>query len=178
VAFAAEKVEKILPPQIDFANPLTKSQVVWLGIIFFALYLLLARWALPQVGEVLAARSARIGADLDAARAAKASADEAVAELTAATRHAQAEALAEVTGAVDAAKAQAAVQAVIANTRLEKQLADAEARINAARVASVGALNDVALSATADVVTRLAGFTPDASLVEHAVGRALAARAA
>lgn len=177
-AFAAESAPKVLPPQIDFANPLTLSQVVWLGIIFFALYLLLARWALPQVSVVLEARAARIGADLDAARAAKASADAAVAELIAATKQAQAEAQAEVTGAVEAAKADAAAKAAIANERVERQLADAEKRINAARAASVGALHDVALSATADVVARLAGFTPDASVTEHAVDRALAARAA
>jgi F-type H+-transporting ATPase subunit b len=176
-AYAAE-AEKALPPQIDFANPLTKSQVVWLFIIFFALYLLLDRWALPQVGEVLEARSARIAADLNAARAAKAQSDSAVAELTAATRKAQAEALAEISGAVDAAKADAAAQAATANARLEKQLADAETRINAARAASVGALRDVAKTTTADVVSRLAGFAPDNAVVENAVDRALAARAA
>lgn len=176
--YAAEVAEKKLPPQIDFANPLTKSQVVWLGIIFLALYLLLDHWALPQVGGVLEARASRIEADLDAARAAKASADAAVAEFTAVTRKAQADAMAEVTGAVEAAKAEAAAQAAIANQRLEQQLADAEKRIEAAKAASVGALHEVAIATTTDVVTRLAGFAPDASVIEHAVGRALTARAA
>ena len=37
----AEEVEKGMP-QLDFKNPLTISQVVWLAIIFFALYLLLS----------------------------------------------------------------------------------------------------------------------------------------
>ena len=178
VAQAAEVAEKTLPPQIDFANPLTKSQVVWLFIIFLALYLLLDRWALPQVGEVLEARANRIAADLDAARAAKAQSDQAVAELTAATKKAQAEAQAQIAHAVDTAKSEANAAAISANAQLERQLAEAEKRIDAAKAASVGALRDVAKTATADVVSRLSGLNPDSSVVDSAVDRALAARAA
>ena len=68
-------------PQLDFGNPLTISQVVWMFIIFGGLYALFSRWALPQVAEVVDARSSRIGADLDTARAAKAEADAAAAEI-------------------------------------------------------------------------------------------------
>ena len=39
-------------PQLDFANPLTRAQVVWGAIIFLVLYVLLSRWALPQVASV------------------------------------------------------------------------------------------------------------------------------
>jgi F-type H+-transporting ATPase subunit b len=165
-------------PQLDFANPLTVAQVVWLAIIFFALYLLLDRWALPQVSVVLKDRAARIEADLEAARGAKANADEAVSELTAAIRKAQADAQAAVTTAVDAATAEASTQSATANARLDTLLAQAEKRIDAARAASVGALQSVAVTTTADVVTRLTGFAPDAAVIENAVGRALAARAA
>jgi len=177
-AYAAEAAPKSLPPQIDFANPLTKSQVVWLGVIFLGLYLLLSRWALPQVSAVLQTRAARIAADLQAAQAAKEMADIAVAELTDATRKAQAEALSSVATAVDAAKAEAAVQAAAANAKLETQLAEAEQRIAAARAAALGALRGVATTATADVVTRLAGITAEPATIEQAVDRALAARAA
>ena len=38
-------------PQLDFANPLTTSQVVWGAIIFVVLYILLSRIALPKVGD-------------------------------------------------------------------------------------------------------------------------------
>ncbi len=165
-------------PQLDFANPLTISQVVWLAIIFFTLYLLLSRWALPQVASVLEARAARIGGDLEAAKAAKVQADAAVSELTAATRKAQAEAQAAVNAAADAAKADAAIKAASANARLEAQLAAAEQRIAAARAAAMGALRDVATSTTADVVTRLTGAAVTNETIENAVDRALAARAA
>jgi F-type H+-transporting ATPase subunit b len=163
-------------PQLDFANPLTTSQVVWLAIIFVVLYLLLSRWALPQVGAVLEMRASRIQADLQAAHAAKASADAAVSELTAATREAQATAQAEINTAVTAANAAAAAQAATLNARLEKQLAEAEQRIAAARASAMGALRNVATDTASAVVTRLVGTAPAAGAVEQAVDAALAAR--
>ncbi len=165
-------------PQLDFANPLTVSQVVWLAIIFVVLYLLLSRWALPQVGAVLEMRAKRIQADLEAAQAAKSQADAAVAELTAATREAQATAQAEIAGAVATAKDAAAAQAATLNARLEAQLADAEQRINAARTSAMGALRSVATDTASAVVSRLVGSAPAADAVERAVDGALAARRA
>jgi F-type H+-transporting ATPase subunit b len=163
-------------PQLDFGNPLTISQVVWLAIIFLVLYLLLSRWALPQVEEVLAMRANRIQADLEAAHTAKAQADAAVAELTAATRDAQATAQAEIAGAVSAAKDAAAAQAATLNTRLEAQLAEAETRINAARASAMGALRSVATDTATAVVSRLVGTAPAPDAVAQAVDGALAAR--
>jgi F-type H+-transporting ATPase subunit b len=173
----AEAAKKGMP-QLDLANPLTISQVVWLAIIFFALYLLLDHWGLPKVAVVLEARAKTIADDLEAARAAKAQSDAALAEMTLATRKAQAEAQAQVTGAVDAAKLEAASQAMAANAKLDAQLAEAEKRIAAARASAVGALREVSTTTATNVVTRLAGFTPDAAVIDNAVGRALAARAA
>lgn len=165
-------------PQLDFHNPLTISQVVWLAIIFLALYLLLSKWALPQVAEVLDKRAATIAADLDAARGAKSAADAAVAELTEATRAAQATARNQVATAVEAAKGNLIAQAAAFDARLHTQLVEAERRISAARAASVGALRQVAIDTTSDVVVRLTGTAPNAQSVDQAVGAALAARGA
>ena len=173
----AEEAQKGMP-QLDFANPLTISQVVWLAIIFAVLYLLLSRWALPQVASVLEDRATNISADLEAARIAKAQADSALVEMKVNTAKAQAEAMAQVNAAVDAAKAEAAVHAVASNAKLEAQLAAAETRIAAARAAAVGALHEVATVTTGDLFGRLSGFSPDPAAIDSAVGRALAARAA
>jgi F-type H+-transporting ATPase subunit b len=165
-------------PQIDFANPLTTSQVVWGVLIFLVLYILLSRGALPKVASVLAERANTISADLDAAKMAKQEADAAAAEVLRATREAQASAAAEVAQASAAAKAAAEIEAARATAVLEAQLADAEARIHAARKAAMGALREVAAEATSALAGRLMGHAPDAAAVDAAVGAALAARKA
>jgi F-type H+-transporting ATPase subunit b len=173
-AFAAEQKEGM--PQLDFANPLTLAQVVWLAIIFFALYVVLSRWALPQVAAVLEARAATIGADLEAARSAKLEADAAVAELTEANIRAHATAQAEIGAALAQAKQAAQAQSAELNARLDSQLKDAEQRIAASRAAALGALRQVSTDAAETVVSRLTGLAPDAASVERAVGNVLALR--
>ena len=164
-------------PQLDFANPLTTSQVVWMAIIFGGLYYLLSTWALPQVASVLDNRAARIGADLDSARLAKLHADTAVAELQEATRRAASEAQSAIAGAIAQAKAEAAEQARAESERLDAQLHEAEQRIAAARQSAMGALRDVATETANTVVSRLTGHAPDPALVGGAVDRAMTAKA-
>lgn len=163
-------------PQLDFANPLTISQVVWLGIIFLALYLLLGHWALPQVAEVLEARAAAIRRDLEAARTAKRDLDAAVASLTEATQRAHAAAQAEIAEAHAAAKQQAAAEATALTQRLDAELADAERQIEAAREAAMGALREVAADTAQVLVSRLTGRTAEAGALAQALDAALAAR--
>ena len=164
-------------PQLDFKNPLTVSQIVWLAIIFFTLYLLLARWALPQVAGVLEARATTIGRDLDAARLAKAEADEAMAELTRATREAQASAQASIASAVGTAKAEAATRSAELNAKLDIQLNQAEQRIETARADAVDALRQVATETAHVVIARLTGTPANDDAVNHEVGVVLANRA-
>lgn len=165
-------------PQLHFANPLTTAQVVWGAIIFVVLYLLLSRWALPQVSSVLDERASKIAGDLDAARTAKTNADAAVAELTEATQRARAEAQAAINRAADKAKQIVAAQAAELNARLDAQLAEAEGRIAAARGSAVSALRHVARDTADTMITRLTGTQPDTQTVDRAVDAALAARAA
>jgi F-type H+-transporting ATPase subunit b len=176
--FAAMAAEGKGMPQLDFANPLTKAQVIWGALIFLALYLLLSRWALPQVASVLEAREARINADLETARGAKTRADAAVNELIETTAKARAEAQAAINAAVEQAKQAAAAQAVVANARLERQLQAAEANIAAARGTAMAALQQVARDTADTVITRLTGVPADAATLDRAVAAALAARAA
>ena len=164
-------------PQLDFSNPLTIAQVVWMAIIFGVLYYLLARYALPQVAEVVDARAQRIAGDLDSARAAKAQSDAAIAEITEAGRRANFEAQAAIASAIAKAKGAALEQSRAADERLTAQLAEAEHRIMDARNSAMGALREVAQSAASAVITRLTGQTPDPAVIEGAVGAAMARRA-
>lgn len=163
-------------PQLEFGNPLLTSQVVWGVVIFAILYVVTARFALPQVSSVLEERAAHIASDLEAARAAKLSADGAVAELTEATRDAHAGAQAEIAQALEAAKARAAVQSAEANARLDTQIAESEQRIDTARKGALAALGQVAGDTAHAVVGRLAGATVPAGTIDRAVAVALAAR--
>lgn len=163
-------------PQLDFANPLTLDQVWWGAGIFIVFLLLVWRWGLPQVAQVLDERATSIAADLDAARGAKADADRASAEVAAATAAARAEGQGAINAAVDAAKQQAAAQAATLNARLEAQLAQAETQIAAARAAALGALRQVATDAAGTVVARLTGGPADPARLDRAVAEALGAR--
>ncbi len=163
-------------PQLDFANPLTISQVVWGAIIFAVLYLMLSRGGLPRVASVLDERAARISADLDAARAAKAKADADAAQALTARQKAHAEAQSAISAAVNEAKEAAAGQADVLNARLEKQLKDAEAQIAQARAAAMGAVRQVSTETAGLVVARLSGIPADAAVLDRAVGAAMAAR--
>ncbi len=165
-------------PQLDFHNPLTIAQVIWMLVIFGALYWILSHYALPQVAHVVEARAARIGTDLDGARVAKLEADLAASEMQEAVRQASTEAQVQVAAAVNAAKAEAAVQSRAADERLSARLAEAEKRIAAAREQALGALREVATDTTASLVARLTGRQPDAAQVAGAVDQTLAARAA
>ncbi len=163
-------------PQLDFSNPLTIAQVVWMAIIFGLLYYLLARYALPQVAAVIDDRAHRISSDLDSARAAKAQSDAAIAEITEAGRRANAEAQSAIANAIAKAKAEALEQSRAADERLTAQLAEAEHRIADARNTAMGALREVAQSTASAVITRLTGHTPDAAAIEGAVGAVMAQR--
>ncbi len=175
---AAAGPQKEGMPQLNFANPLTISQVVWGAIIFALLYVMLSRWALPKVGSVVDERRARIGSDLDTARSAKTEADAAVAELQEATRRARVEAQSSVAAATQQAKTEAAARNAQANERLDAQLAEAERNIANSRNAAMGALRQVAADAATSVITRLTGHAPDPARVDSAVGAHLAPAAA
>ena len=162
-------------PQLDFNNPLTISQVVWLLVIFGLFVYLCANYLLPPVTAVLTESRERIGADLDAARAAKSEADGAADAHRAATERARAEATAAIAGAVQSANAEAGAKAAVLNARLNEQVAAAEERIARARAAAMGALREVSVDATGALVERLAGIR-DPAAVTAAVDRALATR--
>jgi F-type H+-transporting ATPase subunit b len=163
-------------PQLDFANPLTTSQVVWGAIIFAVLYIVLSRFALPRVAEVIEQRAEHIAADLETARASKGRADDAATEVAAATARARAEAQASINAALDVAKQEASVRIAALNERLEKQLQEAETQIGAARAAALSALREVATDTAATVIGRLTGAPPDPQRLNGAVGAALASR--
>jgi F-type H+-transporting ATPase subunit b len=165
-------------PQMDFHNPLTTSQVVWMVVIMVALYLALSRWGLPEMGAVLENRAALIARDLAAARAAKKEADAAVKALNATMKQARAAAQSEIAAAVAEAKTKALREAAAASARMQAQLADAEAQIEAARQAALAAIKPVAEEAAQTMLARLTGRTADPATVANEVDATISARQA
>ena len=162
-------------PQLDFANPLMMSKLVWLLIIFGVLYFILKNHALPQVASVLDERAALIAADLNAARDAQAASEAALAEIRASTASARAEAQAAIAAAMLAAQTESARLAAEINLKLSAQVAQAEAAVRAARDQAMGALREVANETAMAMLTRLSIQAP-ANDVVAAVDRAAGAR--
>jgi F-type H+-transporting ATPase subunit b len=162
-------------PQLDFGNPLMIAQIVWLLIIFGVLYFVLSTYALPRVEEVLEDRRRRIEGDLEAAQAAKAEADAAMAAHREATAKARAEAQAAIAAAMQAAQLESTQRSEALAARLAQQIAAAETRIVAARDSAMGALRQVSTETTVALLQRLTGEA-DQAAVNAAVDRALVAR--
>lgn len=162
-------------PQLNFANPLTIAQVVWFFILFGGFVMIATLFLLPPVQAVLEDRRARIAADLDAARDARAQAEAAEAGHRDSTARARAEAQASVAAAVKAAQGEAQGRAETLAATLNARIEEAETRIGRARDAAMGALREAATDATEAVVKRLSGLDDRAAVVA-AVDRQLAAR--
>jgi F-type H+-transporting ATPase subunit b len=165
-------------PQMDFKTPLTLGQLGWMAVILVVLYFLLSRWALPEMGKVLAHRATAIERDLTAAHEAKAAADQAVLVLNATLSQARHAAQAQVAAAVEQAKAEAALNAAMLNAKLEEKLAQSEAQIQAARAQAMAAIKPVAEDAAQTIMVRLTGTAPEGGQIGQRVDDAMAARKA
>lgn len=167
IAFAEDTM-----PQMDFHNPLTATQIIWMIVILIGLYLTLSNWALPSVAKVLETRAQMISRDLEAARSAKQAADSAIRDLTHAINHARNAAQAEIADAVAAAKTQAAKDAAVLTAQLDEKLAKAEAQVQAARNAALQAIQPVAQDAVQAMVNRLTGRQVDQASIQPLVRQA------
>lgn len=153
-ADAAHAASDVFPP---FDPTYYPSQLFWLAISFFALYIALDRFILPKIKTTIEDRRDRIADDLDAAAQAKADAEAAGAayEQSLADARAKAHGIAADTRAAldkEIAKESASVEAELA----EKQAA-AEASIRAAKDKAFAEVRGIATTATAAAVEALSG---------------------
>ena len=162
-------------PQFDTST--FAPQLVWLTITFLALYVAMAKVALPRIGGVLEERQRRIDENLKKAEALKADADAAAREyerLLAEARASAGEAVLEVrqSAAAESAKRQAEL-----GDRLTKEVKDAEARIAKARESAIAGLREVAVEVAGMAVERLIGEKADGKALGGAVDDAMKERA-
>lgn len=166
-------------PQIAFGHPeqgrLLVGQTVWQLLIFAALVYLMAEVVLPRVGAVIEDRHRRIAVDLEAAQAAKAEADAAMAAHRSASEQARAEARAAVAKALQDSQADTDARSAEVTARLSRQIAEAEGRIDAARDKAMESMRGIATDTAEALVAKMIGRADRAAL-DAAVGRALEAR--
>jgi F-type H+-transporting ATPase subunit b len=157
-------------PQLNFHD--FPPQLVWLLIVFGALYLVLSKVALPKVGEVLQMRADRIKGDLDRAAALKSETDTIIAAYEKALTDARNNAAAVGRGTAAAQANKTAERQGKVSADLTARIKSAEANIAAARSKAMTEVQSSAAEIAAEAVKRLGGLTISAGDAAPAVAAA------
>lgn len=160
-------------PQIAQLAETYSSQIFWLLVFFGIVFVFIGRGMVPKVMDTVAQRDQQIAADLAAATAARARAD----EEEEAWRVRENDNRAAAQAIVAKSKAEAAdrndKKLADAQKRLDTKLAKAEQEISEARNAALAEVEGVAAEAAQDIVQRLAGVTVTAAVAKTAVRKAM-----
>ena len=105
-------------------------QLVWLALTFGLLYVLLKRFALPRVGEVIEERRERIQRDFEKAEKLKAETEQALASYEQALAEARTKANAIAKDVRDKLAAEVDKERAAVDAQIASKVADAEARIS------------------------------------------------
>jgi F-type H+-transporting ATPase subunit b len=161
------------PPFPPFNQETFASQLVWLAIFFIALYVIVSRFAIPRIGGIIEARSARIDGDLTEAKRLKEQSDAALAayEKSLSDARARAQTLAGETRDRLSAEADDARRKLEAE--LNTRLAKAEQTIAATKAQAMANVSTIAADTASSIVERLTGTAPPSAAVAAAVAEAL-----
>jgi F-type H+-transporting ATPase subunit b len=146
------------------------SQLVWLVLVFVALYLLMSRVALPRIGSILESRRQHVEGDLAAAQRLKDESDAAIAayEKALVDARGRAQQVANEVHEKEAAAAQALRKDV--DAKLNARIAEAEKIIAESQAAAMANVRGIATEAAAAIVERLTGTAPASQDVAAIVG--------
>jgi F-type H+-transporting ATPase subunit b len=149
-------------------------QLVWLALSFGLLYVLLKRFALPRVGEVIEERRDRIARDLEKAEKLKVETEQALATYEQALADARAKANGVAKSMRDELNAEVDKERSAVEAQIVRKLAEAEAQIAQSRAKAMANVGDIAADAATAVVAKLLGK----EVPRDEVQRALMQRAA
>ncbi|UDL96340.1 F0F1 ATP synthase subunit B' [Lichenihabitans sp. PAMC28606] len=146
-------------------------QIIWLVIIFGALYWLMSRIALPRVENILEARRGRIEGDLSDARSMQDQAHAAGVsyDKTLADAKGRAQAMAQQTH--DALHAESEAKRHALETALNAKLATADAQINETKTRAMSNVETIARDTASAIVQHLTGTAPSAEAVAAAAAK-------
>jgi F-type H+-transporting ATPase subunit b len=142
-------------PQLNPAD--FAPQLIWLAITFVVLYFILARVALPRIGEVIEERRDRVQRDLDAAERFKKDTDAALAAYERALSEARSKASSMAKDMRDKLAAETDKERGSVEGLLAARLADAETRIAATKTKALSSVNEIAAETASAVVSKLLG---------------------
>ncbi len=142
-------------PQLNPAD--FAPQLIWLAITFVVLYFILARVALPRIGEVIEERRDRVQRDLDAAERFKKDTDAALAAYERPLSEARSKASTLAKDMRDKPAAETDKERGSVEGQLAAKLADAETRIAATKTKALSSVNEIAAETASAVVSKLLG---------------------
>lgn len=161
VTFAEQQVpapaheEKKGMPQLD--TEWFASQIFWLIVTFAFLYLLLGRSILPRIHGVMESRQNKITHDIDRAEQLRNEAEEARETYERALRDSRSKAQSLIAESAALMEKSSAARHAELDRKLEKQLADAEESIAAAKADALAKLAPVSKELAQQIVEKLTG---------------------
>ena len=164
---SAEKAPKGGLPQFDptwFA-----SQIFWLVIAFAILYVFFAKKTLPDISNVIENRKNHIQSDLDAAEKLAAEADAVHDAYQENITKSQAEAAKSLQDTENKMKANAEQSANDFRVRSEKEILNAEKRIETAKAAAMNDMNNIVAETASAAVEKIIGQNADVKQVKAIV---------
>ncbi len=161
-------------PQLDSST--FSPQLIWLAISFVVLYILMAKVALPKIGEVLEARQRRIDDNLDRAASLKRNADTAIKTYEESIAKARADAQALIREANDTLAAEAAKHQEELTGRLAAEASAAEQRVAEAKAAALKELRGVAAEVARSATVKLSGLELEEEAIDRVVERVMKER--
>lgn len=156
-------------PFPPFQKDTFASQLLWLAVFFIALYVMISKLAIPQIGGILEARRSRIEGDLAEAGRLKEQSDAALKAYEKALADARGRAQALAGETRDRLTAEADGTRKDLEAQLNVKLAAAEKTIATTKSAAMANVRGIAVDTATSIVERLIGSAPAAPAVEAAV---------
>ena len=150
------------------------SQLIWLALVFGALYLLMSRVALPRVAGILKDRGDKISGDLSAARDAQAKAEAAGADLEKTLAEAKAKAQGLGQQAQQALAAETEAKRKTLEGELNAKLAAAETKIADTKAKAMSNVETIAKDTASAIVEHITGKPADPQKIAAALANAKA----
>ncbi len=161
-------------PQLDFS--VWPPQLIWLTITFVALYIIMARVALPRIAEVIEHRRDRIANDLDRAQELKDKSEKARQDYETALGEARSQAHDIAQDTRDRMASLTERQRAMSEAALANKIEQAEASIAQTKARVLARLDEISVETASELVETLIGKGAKPAQIKKAVKAAIAAQ--